>query len=313
MKPFARNFLTIIILLLASSGLPLNAQKHFSFFALGDMPYHNPADLSKFQKLINAINSEASAFTIHVGDIKNGQTPCSDDYYKTIQNLFNQFKGPLIYTPGDNEWTDCHTPEGGGYDPKERLASLRKLYFRDGESLGIKPMKILSQNKTAGFEKYIENSIWRKENITFATLHVVGSNNNFKTNGSANDEYTERNSANMHWLTEIFKSASTNNNAAIVLIMHGSLVYKNSETNGYNTIVEKLRTEVKAFKKPVLLIYGDLHRFVISKPLMDLDNNLIDNFTALMVYGDHDMHAIKIHVDPKSKSVFSFSEYRMTY
>jgi hypothetical protein len=298
---------------MTSFGLPLNAQKHFSFFALGDMPYHNPEDLSKFQKLITALNSEASAFTIHVGDIKNGQTPCTDDYYKTIQNLFNQFKGPLIYTPGDNEWTDCHTPEGGGFDPKERLATLRQLYFRDGESLGLKPMKILSQNKTAGFEKYIENSIWRKENITFATLHVVGSNNNFKTDGSPNDEYTERNAANMHWLTEIFKSAATNNNAAIVLIMHGSLVYKNSETNGYNSIVEKLRTEVQAFKKPVLLIYGDLHRFVISKPLMDADNNLMDNFTALMVYGDHDMHAIKIHVDPKSKSVFSFSEYRMAY
>ena len=78
MKLLNRNFLSIIILLVTSWGLPLNAQRHFSFFAIGDMPYHNPADLSKFQKLITAINSEASAFTIHVGDIKNGQNPCGE-------------------------------------------------------------------------------------------------------------------------------------------------------------------------------------------------------------------------------------------
>jgi hypothetical protein len=303
----------MLILLATSCGLPLNAQKHFSFFAIGDMPYHNPEDLTKFQKLIAAINSQASAFTIHVGDIKNGKTPCSDDYYKTIQNLFSEFKAPFIYTPGDNEWTDCHTPEAGGYDPAERLASLRKFYFRDGQSLGQKPMKIISQNKTPGFEKYVENSLWRKENVTFVTVHVVGSNNNFKTDGSPNDEFLERDKANLQWLTEAFKTAQTNNDAAIVIIMHGSLVYKNSESNGFNNIVEKLRTEVPAFRKPVLLVYGDLHRFVISKPLEDAADNLIDNFTSLMVYGDHDMHAIKIHVDPKSKSVFSFSEYRMEY
>ena len=29
------------------------------------------------------------------------------------------------YTPGDNEWTDCHRPAAGGYVPTERLARLR--------------------------------------------------------------------------------------------------------------------------------------------------------------------------------------------
>ncbi len=304
----------ILILTITLVGfLPLKAQKNFSFFALGDMPYHNPEDLVKFQKTITTINEENPAFTIHVGDIKNGKTKCSDQYYKTILDLFNQFKAPLVYTPGDNEWTDCHTAECGGYDPVERLEALRKLYFRNEQSLGQKPMKLISQGKSQGYKKFVENALWRKEGITFSTVHVVGSNNNYKTDSASNDEYEERDKANTHWLKQTFKTASSQNDAAIVIIMHGAMVYKPSETNGFNTMVETLRSEVHAFKKPVLVIHGDLHHLMISKPLMDAKNNLISNFTALMVYGDHDMHAVKISVHPKSKSVFSISEYIIEY
>lgn len=303
----------IALSILVFDAIPLLAQKHFSFFAIGDMPYHNPEDLVKFKKLVKSINDENPAFTIHVGDIKNGKTECSDQYYKTINDLFGAFEGPLIYTPGDNEWTDCDSPECGGYDPVERLEALRKLYFRDGESLGQKPMKVNSQRKVKGYEKYIENSLWRKEGITFSTVHVVGSNNNFKTDASSNAEFEERDKANAYWLEKTFQTAIDNNDAAIVLIMHGALDYKATETNGYNTIVDMLRTEVKAFKKPVLMIYGDHHHFLVSKPLMDAENKLITNFTALMVYGDYDMHAVRIQADPKSKAVFSFSEFLISY
>ena len=32
---------------------------------------------------------------------------------------------PLVYTPGDNEWTDCHRANNGAYDPLERLGVVR--------------------------------------------------------------------------------------------------------------------------------------------------------------------------------------------
>ena len=35
----------------------------------------------------------------------------------------------MIYVPGDNEWTDCHRANNGGYDPLERLAFLRAMFY----------------------------------------------------------------------------------------------------------------------------------------------------------------------------------------
>lgn len=55
---------------------------------------------------------------------------------------------PLVYTPGDNEWTDCHRVNNGAYDPLDRLAAVRKTFFpRPGFTLGP-PMRVDSQAGT---------------------------------------------------------------------------------------------------------------------------------------------------------------------
>ena len=91
----------------------------FKFVALGDMPYSIPDDYSRYERLIGAINLVNPSFTIFIGDTKSGSTPCSDQYNQVVKNYFNQFNMPLIYSIGDNEWTDCHRPLAGSYDPLE--------------------------------------------------------------------------------------------------------------------------------------------------------------------------------------------------
>lgn len=98
--------------------------------AIGDLPYHLPDDFERFERMIQQINDVNPAFTLHVGDIKSGKVPCSDEYYEKIKNYFNAFEKPLIYTPGDNEWTDCDRELCGSYDPEERLDKLRQLFFQ---------------------------------------------------------------------------------------------------------------------------------------------------------------------------------------
>ncbi|MFN5426368.1 MAG: hypothetical protein ACK5A2_13400, partial [Bacteroidota bacterium] len=83
------------------------AAERFSFAALGDMPYRE-SHFPHFERLIARINAAAPAFTVHVGDFKNGVSFCDDDVYRRMRGLFDRFEAPLIYTPGDNEWTDCH-------------------------------------------------------------------------------------------------------------------------------------------------------------------------------------------------------------
>ena len=303
----------IISLLLTLSCLAVHAQKPFDFFALGDMPYHNPEDIGKFKELTDKINAEKPAFTVHVGDIKNGSSPCSDEYFRMMLDMLNRFQAPLVYTPGDNEWTDCGRPAAGGFDAAERLQALRALYFRNGQSLGGKPMKLTSQHEMPEFEEFVENAMWKKESVTFATVHVVGSNNNYKSSGADNGEFLKRDSANIRWLGKVFATAQKTNDAAVVIVMHAALNFLSTDKNGFTNILDKLKKEVRTFNKPVLLIYGDHHRFEISKPLMDNEKTLIQNFTALMVFGDTQMNAVKIHVDPRSRQIFSFSEFVMDY
>ena len=94
-------------------------------------------------------------------------------YLKEFQR-FEASDNPLIYTPGDNEWTDCHRPPNFPEDPAEadplnRLSLVRETFFADGYSLGEKEIPVQRQSV-----EYPENARWIR-GVTFATLHVVGS------------------------------------------------------------------------------------------------------------------------------------------
>jgi hypothetical protein len=284
---------------------------NLEFMAIGDIPYHLPEDFGRFENLIAEVNARRPAFTIHVGDIKSGSTECSDEYFMKIKDYFNQFENPLVYTPGDNEWTDCHRPACGEYDPEERLDKLRELFFSQAQSLGKNPLAVTSQSSLEGWEKFVENAQWEMENISFGTLHVVGSNNNLKLDSLAlNDEFYEREMANLFWLNRLFDLATEKEHMGVVIMLHAGLNYRSQEdSNGHLSFVNLLRERVTAFEKPVLLLYGDFHKFVIDKPLLDDNRKVLTNFTAAQVFGDRDMHALRIRVNPENPTLFEINQH----
>ncbi|NHE58277.1 metallophosphoesterase [Cyclobacterium plantarum] len=280
--------------------------KKVTFMAIGDVPYHLPEDFQRFERLILSINTTAADFTLHVGDIKSGSTPCTDEYFERIKGYFNNFRQPLIYTPGDNEWTDCHREACGGFDPEERLDKLRQVFYSEDQSQGKNPMPLERQNSWEGFEKFPENARWQMSGLTFGTFHVTGSNNNFKLDSAAlNDEFFERELANNFWLKQLFEQAKTAGSRGLVLVLHAGLNYNSKdERNGHASFVQLLRESVMAFGKPVLLLYGDHHRFMVDKPLRDNTGKTLTNFTAVQVFGDRDMHAVKVTVAPENPNLF---------
>ncbi len=127
----------------ATAAESVGGDNAFSFVALGDMPYNLPGDYVKFDRLIAAINTMKPAFTLHMGDIKSGGTPCSDEVLKKSYDQMQTFAGALIYTIGDNEWTDCHRKAAGSFDPRERLAKVREMFFTTpNKSLGKTPIDV---------------------------------------------------------------------------------------------------------------------------------------------------------------------------
>ena len=79
-------------------------------------------------------------WAIDVGDIF--WRPCTDERYRQTLNEFNGLRHPVIYTPGDNEWTDCWEPGSGGFLPLDRLNRIRQIFFQNPtRSMGRVPCR----------------------------------------------------------------------------------------------------------------------------------------------------------------------------
>ena len=126
------------VALLTLTQAAANAQEaEFRFLATGDLPYSKGQDAT-YSRLLRQSESEDFKFLMHVGDFKAQSVPCSDDEFRKIRDIFQAYPKPVVYTPGDNEWTDCH---GVGSDPVERLEKLRELFFRTPKTLRLDQLK----------------------------------------------------------------------------------------------------------------------------------------------------------------------------
>ena len=286
----------------------------FSFVALGDMPYNLPEDYTKFDRLIAAVNALKPAFTLHVGDIKSGGLPCSDEVLKKSYDQIQTFKGALVYTIGDNEWLDCHRKAAGGYNPRERLAKLREMFFAaPAKSLGKMPLDVESQALLMPeFSTYVENTRFAKNGVMFFTAHVPGSNNGFEAQDpDAAPEFFARDKANVAWINASFAKASADNAKAVVMFVQAEFDesrFPNGampRQSGFTNTLDAIEAGAKSFGKPVLLIHGDEHYFSIA-PLRNSKGKPIPGVNKLMVYGDTLVHAVRVLVDPDSSNVFGF-------
>jgi hypothetical protein len=138
------------------------------------VPYSNAQATAGVPNLIADMNRERLAFSVHDGDIKAGGGRCDNPVYAQFEGYLNDLRAPAMYTPGDNEWTDCDRPAAGGFDSEEeRLAYIRANLFDTQTSHGKRKMRLEVQAAP-----YVENRRWHVGGVTYATLHVVGSDNN---------------------------------------------------------------------------------------------------------------------------------------
>jgi hypothetical protein len=295
--------------------------ERFEFALIGDQQYNSESE-AQFPRLMTDIDRAEVEFVVHLGDFKAGTTMlCDDKLFQSRRQQFDASRHPFIYTPGDNEWTDCHNAKAGGFDPLERLAKLREIFFADQRSLGRRKLELEQQ------PKFPENLRWRRGSVLFITIHMVGDNNNL---GSA-DEYRERNAANLAWMRDAFERAKREDIAAIVLFTQANPRFERSyppgrvrgtgtapvpkAPSGFADFVAALEKEVVAYAKPVLFAHGDTHYFRIDKPLFRTGvegpgerGRQIENFTRVEIFGFPEAHWLRIAVDPREPSVFGFKQ-----
>ena len=309
----------------------------------GDLPYSDTQALIGVPNLIADINKHDLAFVAHDGDLKAGSgTPgsiapstCTNALYAQGLAYFSAFKAPVIFTPGDNDWTDCDRPANGGFSSLERLDYERKLFFSTQFTLGQHRFRQEVQTAAlclgvSGMVPCVENRRWTYGGVTYATLNVQGSCNNLCDTTPDPAEYAARNAANIEWLNETFAEAIAKNSAAVMLISQAdpgwdlsdgtraplrdpkTLVETDGQPDGFHDFLSALRDQVIAFRKPVAYVNGDSHYFRVDKPFLDAQGRRLENFTRVETFGDNqangnnDVNWLKVTVDPSSREVFCY-------
>ena len=296
---------------------PLAAQP-VSFGLFGDTPYSG-YEREQLPHMLAAMAREELAFVVHDGDIKNGSSVCSDEVFKDILGVFQASQVPLVYVPGDNEWTDCHRSNNGSFDPLERLGKLRDLFFVGASSLGQKTIPLERQSDDSStppsFTPYRENVRWQAGGTLFVGLNLPGSNNNYRGTGRTGGpvpEFTERSAANHAWLAQGFALARSKQLAGVLIVIQGDPEFEAASAGhpkpGYRDFINQLREETQAFAGQVVLVHGDSHHQQINQPLLDVaGREVVTNFTRVETYGYPFMGWTKGTVDASDPQVFRFS------
>jgi hypothetical protein len=332
------GMITLALLIFTTSVASAQAQA-FQFALIGDMPY-SKVEEQQFANLIDVLNTKELAFVVHVGDMEldarnyNANAsfvsiPCNDEYDAWFLGMLQRIRHPVVVTPGDNDWTDCHFLTIRKADPLERLSKVRATFFPKGKSLGQRTIAVESQATDPQFGKFLENLRWSMGDVTFATLHIVGSGDNFGRTLEMDAEHLERMAATIAWMRQAFARAKTDNSRGLVLMTQANPAFENHWPAGqralyssmvvgtkppekmqpspFDDYINALAEEMESYDKPVAFLHGDTHRFRIDHSLYSTKTNRrFENFIRVETYGSPDIHWVKVTVDPADPQLFRF-------
>ncbi|WP_348758086.1 hypothetical protein [Candidatus Methylocalor cossyra] len=330
-RPWRLRALAVPVLAVVAIA-PAQAER-YAIGLWGDLPY-STAQKVGVSNLIADMNSQRLAFTVHDGDLKAGSSECTDSVYKEAVDYFNALRAPAIFTPGDNDWTDCdRTP---GYSSLAQLDKERAIFFSTPFSLGKRRLRQEVQTTPLCLDAKgnsvacVENRRWHVGRVIYATLNIQGSCNNLCDVDPNPAEYAARNAATIAWMRDTFAQAKARRAVAVMLFSQANpgwdqtdgkraplrdpktLAETDGKPDGFQEFLSALRDEVIAFRRPVAYVHGDSHYFRVDKPLLDAQGRRLENFTRVETFGDNeangnnDVQWVKVFVDTHSREVFAY-------
>ncbi len=250
----------------------------FTFAMIGDVPYGTDAE-AHFPTFIQGINADPDVTQVtHLGDIKSGSTTCTDERFQAVRQNFDLFADPLYYTPGDNEWTDCHRANNGAYQPLERLAKIRSLFFDPTGRTQGHQVPVTTQARR-GFP---ENFRWTRGDVSFATIHVIGSNNDLapwagigQTSATPQqvDEQERRMAAAIDNVKAAYADARRHHRRTVVIQQQADMFDPTitdpqlADYSAFTPLVQALVDQSRRFHGVTYLFNGDSHRFNEDRPV----------------------------------------------
>lgn len=282
-------------MLVSSLSLALTVATN-SFLVMADMPY-TPIDeinLAKPNgKLAKAVATTPHGFLMHLGDMKSGSLACTNELLTSNKQLLTSLSSqPFIYTPGDNEWTDCDRATlNPRFDELERLNYVKGLLYDEAYVKKAKQLEGFTQQADM-----LENARWQFDGIEFRTLHIPGTFNGrsqiLKTDKHvALDAADTRDKLNVNWLNQ----ALVNQSAKAYVFGFQADIYRStkkqpcadlrrSDCDAFKVYRDAINDFAKRTDKPVLVMHGDTPPYC--------QQQLADNLTRLNVPGDFEVSDI---------------------
>ena len=305
------RFIAAALGLLVIAGCQTQATKTASveFALIGDNPYHD-YNFPKYERMIDRINADPDIdWVVHLGDMKDGIDDCSDESLRALKTLNDRFAAPFVLTPGDNDWFDCSRADAGGYDRRDRLQMLRRIFYSEPSALPV-----TSQAESAAHPEFVENVYWMQDDVMFATLHLVG----LTGQEGGLDIHNELMTAGVAWLEEIFRQATANDARGVFIATQADIYPITSEKYLLSIFCPKCPAvhplfgpvhaaflkHAKQYQRPIMLAVGDTHIFRVDKPLYD-GANVVENFTRVEGFGEGQVHWVRVKVDTADSQVFT--------
>ena len=216
---------------------PPESHNLVTFSAMGDVPYAPREDVL-LRRQISELPVDTE-FVIHVGDIKTGTTPCDEAVYNKVSGMLSQSAAPVFIIPGDNEWNDCMQPA--------QAWELWDKYFMRFERRWRHQLPVFRQLERE------ENFSFVKGGVLFLGLNIVG--------GRVHDtaEWKQRHADGLDWVQRNLRHSGAHV-SSVVIFGHALPAEKHNDFFG------PFNTEARRFKKPILYLHGDGHRWILDHP-----------------------------------------------
>jgi hypothetical protein len=230
----------ILFALLALSWRPAGLQAGeplVTFYAMGDVPYVAAED-DLLPKQVAELPADAE-FVIHVGDIKDGSTPCNEAVYQKVAGMLRKSKARVFVIPGDNEWNDCVNPTSAWAFWHKHLFQFDR-HWKNGQAV---------QRQAA----LPENFAFLRNGVLFVGINLVG--------GRVHDaeEWKKRHALDASWAMAQMKRHGPDVKA-MVLFGHASPALSHSD------FFARFVPAAAEFTKPILYLHGDGHIWIKDRP-----------------------------------------------
>ncbi|MEO2014180.1 MAG: hypothetical protein ABGZ53_07380 [Fuerstiella sp.] len=207
------------------------------FYAMGDVPYAPEEDALLPQQVAELPHD--AEFVVHVGDIKDGATPCDEAVYVKVAGMLRQATAPVFIIPGDNEWNDCTNPA--------EAWELWDKHFTRFDQHWQHRLPVFRQLERE------ENFSFVKGRVLFVGLNIVG--------GLIHDpaEWEQRHADDLQWVRHNLRQFGADV-SSMVVFGHAKPAPR------HNDFFDPFTKDAQEFSKPILYLHGDGHRWIHDHP-----------------------------------------------